>query len=33
MPNVSPTRTIVVGSLNWSPGGNVPEDLQAPTNH
>ena len=31
--NVSPTRNILVGSLNWSPGGNAPEDLHAPTNH
>jgi len=31
--NVSPTRNIMVGSLNWSPGGNAPEDLHAPTNH
>lgn len=33
MPNVSPTRSIIVGSLNWSPGGNAPEDLHAPNNH
>jgi hypothetical protein len=31
--NASPTRNIMVGSLNWSPGGNAPEDLHAPTNH
>ena len=31
--NVSPTRNILVGSVNWSPGGNAPEDLHAPTNH
>lgn len=32
MANVSPTRSILVGSFNWSPGGNAPEDLHAPTN-
>lgn len=30
--NVAPRRNIFVGSIYWSPGGNTPEDLHAPTN-
>ncbi len=31
--NVSPTRTILVGSLTWSPSGKTPEDLHSPMTH
>ena len=31
--NVAPTRTILMGSLNWSPSRYTPEDLHGPMSH